>query len=63
MSYFQSTTDASNLYRPTTATETSKEMGTAVRGNLADQMNNVIIIRTTYMANQNIGTNASFSEQ
>lgn len=51
MNYFQSTTDASRLFRPTTATESNQYMGTLVRGNLADQMNNVVIIRTTYTTN------------
>lgn len=49
MNYFQLTTDASWLYCPTTAMESEQNMGiTVVRGNLADQMNNIMIIRTTY---------------
>lgn len=51
MNYFQSTTDSSRLYRPTTATESDQYIGTVLRGNLADQMNNVMIIRTTYTPN------------
>lgn len=52
MNYFQSTTDASWLYYPTTAMESEQNMGiTVVRGNLADQMNNIMIIRTTYTPN------------
>jgi hypothetical protein len=48
MTYFQNTTDASGLYRPTSAAETSIE-DTAVRGNLADLMRNRTLVKATFL--------------
>lgn len=47
MTYFQSMTDASDLYRPTSAAEASVE-DTAVKGNLADLMRNRTLVKATF---------------
>jgi hypothetical protein len=62
MNYFQSTTDSSRLYRTTTATESDQYVGTVVRGNLADQMNNIMIIRTTYTTNADSNSSMARAE-
>ncbi len=48
MTYFQNTTDASDLYRPTSAAETSID-DSAVRGNLADLMRNRTLVKATFL--------------
>ena len=50
MMYFQTTTDAHDLYRPSSAAESSDENGTAVQGNLSDFMKNATIFRATFIA-------------
>lgn len=50
MTYFQTTTDASELYRPSSAAESGKQAGTAVSGNLADLMRNHTIFREAFVA-------------
>jgi len=54
MKYFQSTTDASYMYRPTTASDSSQYNGTAAKGNLADQMKTVFVVRTVYTADADL---------
>lgn len=43
--YFQNTTDASHLYRPSAAAGSSDTVGTAVSGNLSDFMRNSTVYR------------------
>lgn len=50
MTYFQTTTDASNLYRPSSAASDIHRSETAVPGNLADLMRNATIFRATFIA-------------
>ena len=50
MTYFQTTTDASDIYRPSSAAGSGKITGTAVPGNLADLMRNATIFRATFVA-------------
>lgn len=50
MTYFQTTTDASDLYRPNSAAGSDKQAGTAVSGNLADLMRNRTIFREAFVA-------------
>jgi len=59
MIFFKSSTDASYLYRPSTAAENNQYTGTAVRGNLSDRMNNVLVIRTSYVAPSNTVVSSS----
>jgi len=50
MIYFQTTTDARDMYRPSSAAETRKAIGTALSGNLSDLMRNATIFRATFVA-------------
>lgn len=50
MTYFQTTTDASDLYRATSAAADTHRSGAAVPGNLADLMRNATIFRATFIA-------------
>jgi hypothetical protein len=50
MNYFKPTSDASYLYRPTSASDTGQYTGTAVKANLADLMRNANIVRETFIA-------------
>ena len=50
MMYFQTSTDAHDLYRPSSAAESRNESGTAVQGNLSDLMRNATIFRATFIA-------------
>lgn len=50
MTYFQDSTDASNLYRANSAAGGNDTDSTAVRGNLSDLMKNASVIRGTFMA-------------
>jgi hypothetical protein len=47
MNYFKPTSDASYLYRPTSASDTGQYTGTAVKANLADLIRNASIVRET----------------
>jgi len=50
MTYFQNTTDASNLYRASSAADGNSQDGTAVKGNLSDFMKNATIFRGSFVA-------------
>lgn len=50
MSYFQLSTDASYLYRPTSAVGTGQAICTAVPGNIMDLMRNGVLVRGTFVA-------------
>lgn len=50
MTYFQNTTDASGLYRPSSAAGSDNTTGTAVQGNLADFMKNGSVVRLTLIS-------------
>lgn len=50
MTYFQNTTDASGLYRQSSAAGSENTFGTAVQGNLADVMKNGSVVRVTLVA-------------
>jgi hypothetical protein len=50
MTYFQTTTDASDVYRSSSAAGSGKFTGTAVSGNLSDLMRNATIFRATFVA-------------
>jgi len=60
MNYVESTTDASYLYRPTTAADNDQYSGTAAKGNLSDMIKNDIVIRT-YMVQVSIVPRAPIS--
>jgi len=63
MKYFQNTTDASQLYRTTSAAEEAVFESTAVRGNLSDLIRNATIIRGTVVAPIVVQTNKLLGEQ
>jgi len=50
MTFFQNTTDASNMYIPNSAAGSNDLNGSAVSGNLSDVMKNGAIYRVTYVA-------------
>jgi hypothetical protein len=49
MSYFQNTTDASDIYRPTSAAAGTTIEDTAVKGNLADMMRHGTVYKATFV--------------
>ena len=49
MTFFQTTTDASDLYRPNSAAGGIMEDSTAVKGNLADLMRNATVFRVAFI--------------
>ena len=54
MTYFQNTTDASGLYRPSSAAGSDNTAGTALQGNLADFMKNGSVVRVTLISTPQI---------
>ena len=62
MTNFELTTDASYLYRPTSAVGGGQFGGTAITGNLADLMRNATVYRETFMAPVVIQVNVSAPE-
>lgn len=50
MSYFRTTTDASDHYRPNSSAAGAAQPSTGVSGNLADMMRNATIFRVTFVA-------------
>jgi hypothetical protein len=49
MNYFRNTTDASDLYRPTSAAAGTTIDDTADRGNMADMMRNGTLFKATFV--------------
>lgn len=47
MTFFLNSTDASNLYRPSSAAGTLENKGTVVGGSLSDVMKNGLVFRIT----------------
>lgn len=50
MKYYQTTTDASDLYRPNAAVGTGTQSATAVPGTLSDLMRNATIFKATFVS-------------
>lgn len=50
MNYFQTTSDARDIYRSNSASGSLNLTGTAVPGNLGDLMRNAVAVRTTFIA-------------
>ncbi len=49
MSYFRATTDASDVFRPSSAAPGTFPVSAGVNGNLADMMRNATVYRVTFV--------------